>query len=133
MALLELRDFTIALAGRPQRSSSSMETAGGHVLVIGTTLPEQALALTSCYLSAGDGDVSVIHLRLDPAGGEQHTYTRLPGQHLGSTHTSRCLLDHAAQLNEALASLIGEPVAIDVGLDALEHAADVWGPPQPRD
>jgi hypothetical protein len=128
MALLELRDFTVMLSEHPEQSSTSLETAGGQVLVIATTLPDRALALTSCYLGAPDGDISATHLRLDPSG-EHHIYTRLPGEHLASTHTSRCLLDHAAQLNDALSTLTREAVAIDIGVDALEHAQRVWGPP----
>jgi hypothetical protein len=132
MARLELRDFTVMLSDHPERSSTTLETAGGHVLVIMTTLPDRALALTSCYLSAPDGDVSATHLRLGP-GGEQHIYTRLGAASLASTHASRCLLDHAGQLNDALATLTRETVAIDVGLDALDHAQRVWGRPHPRD
>src|SRR3954454_17536952 len=132
MALVELRDFTVMLSEHRERSTTTLETAGGHVLVIATTLPDRALALTSCYLSAPDGDVSATHLRLDP-GGELHIYARLPAEHVASTHASRCLLDHAGQLNDALATLTREAVAIDVGLDALEHAQRAWGPPHPRD
>jgi hypothetical protein len=130
MAPVELRDFTVMLSDHPERSSTSLETAGGYVLVIATTLPDRALALTSCYLSAPDGDVSATHLRLDPSG-EQHTYARLSADNLASTHTSRCLLDHAGRLNDALAALTRETVAIDVGLDALEHSQRAWGPPRP--
>src|SRR3954451_18067977 len=131
MALVELRDFTVMLSEHRERSTTSLETAGAHVLVIATTLPDRALALTSCYLSAPDGDVGAAHLRLDP-GGELHTYTRLPAEHLASTHTSRCLLDHAGQLNDALVALTRETVAVDVGLEALGHAQRASGPPHPR-
>jgi hypothetical protein len=49
-----------------------------------------------------------------------------PGQ-LHATFAGACLLDHAAELQRALAEDTGARVAVDVGLAALERAAEAWG------
>jgi hypothetical protein len=39
------------------------------------------------------------------------------------------MLDHAAQLRDALCSLTAAAVTIDVGLNVLDRAAGTWGLP----
>ena len=42
---VEPEAFTIAIAGKPETSSTTIRGLGGHVLVIATTLPDRALGL----------------------------------------------------------------------------------------
>jgi Ca2+/Na+ antiporter len=122
----ELPDVTIAIDGRLQRSASTIATIGGYVVVVATALPELAVTLTSCYLGQIDGDSAASHLLLAPvyaAALEQHV---LPGLQPGQTHARMCLLDHAAQLQRAIALLSDEAVQIDVGPLALQGAAAAW-------
>jgi hypothetical protein len=44
-------------------------------------------------------------------------------------HARACLLDHAAELQQALGELTGEQVLVDVPAGALERAARAWRPP----
>jgi hypothetical protein len=47
----------------------------------------------------------------------------LPGQ----SHPRACLLDHAAQLREAVGELlVDEEVGVEVGEETLERASRVW-------
>ena len=53
----------------------------------------------------------------------------LPGDQPGLTHARTCLLDHAAELQTALAELTGEAVSVDVAPRALDQAATAWTQP----
>jgi hypothetical protein len=44
-------------------------------------------------------------------------------------HARACLLDHAAELQHALADFTGADVRVDVSPRALERAAEAWDPP----
>jgi hypothetical protein len=44
----------------------------------------------------------------------------------GTTHPRRCLLDHAAELQGALAELADNHVQVQVAPPALERADTVW-------
>ena len=51
----------------------------------------------------------------------------------GQTHARACLLDHAAEVRDALEELIpDEQVMVEVSDDALAHAARVWSRGQHR-
>jgi hypothetical protein len=128
----DLPALSILVAGEPARSSSTIAATGGYVVVVTTTVPALALTLTSAYLGAlaRDAELSAAHLRLAPQLQPQLSHRFLTGWQPGSTHARACMLDHAAQLRDALAELTGAPVTIDVGSDVLEHAAGAWGPSQ---
>jgi hypothetical protein len=123
-------DFTVLLDGRPIAGSTTIAAVGAYALVIATALPPRALTLTSTYLGRPDGAIATSHLQLGPSGEDlaQHV---VPAGQLHATVAGACLLDHAATLRDALATATSATVTIDVGLDALERAADAWGPPAP--
>src|SRR3954468_12528502 len=50
--------------------------------------------------------------------------------HIGE-HARACLLDHAAELQQATTDLTGEQVLVDVAAGALERAGEAWGPATP--
>ena len=52
----------------------------------------------------------------------------LPAPHVDQ-HARACLLDHAAEFQQALAELTGEQVLVDIPAGALERAARAWQPP----
>jgi len=123
-------DFTVRLDGAPVAGSTTIAAAGGYVLVIASALPAQALTLTSCYLGRPGGAIATSHMRLGPRG-ERFTQHVVPAGQQHATAAGACLLDHAAALQDALADMTPATVTVDVGLDALERAADAWGPPTP--
>jgi hypothetical protein len=123
---LVLYDVTVAIASAPERSSTTIATAGAYVVVVATTLPDRAVGLTSCYLGEIDGDTAASHLHLGPGPEERLAQRVLPGDQPGLTHARTCLLDHAAELQEALAQLTGQAVSVDVTPSALERAAEAW-------
>jgi len=120
-----LPDITITIAGDEQRSSSTIATVGGYVVVVATALPAAAITLTSCYLGQISGDTAATHLLLTPGGGAEFEHRILTGQ-LGEEHARACLLDHAAELQAALTPAEGIQVEIDVGPIALTRAAAAW-------
>jgi hypothetical protein len=124
-----LDDFTVAIATTIERSSTTIATAGGYVVVIATTLPDRVYGLTSCYLGALDGDTAVSHLHLGPERQDRLAQRVLPGEQLGLTHARACLLDHAGELQAALSDLTQQPVSVDVRPRALEQAAGAWAEP----
>jgi len=123
-----LPDITITIAGEQQRSSSTIATVGGYVVVVASTLPAAAITLTSCYLGQISGDTAATHLLLTPAGGAEFEHRIVPGQ-LGEDHARACLLDHAAELQVALTPAEDIQVQIDVGPVALTRAAAAWSQP----
>ena len=129
---VDLPALSIVVAGRHAPSSSTIATTGGYVVVVTTTLPELALTLTSVYLGAlaDDGELSAAHLCLVPGYAPQLSHRFLTDRRPGSTHARACMLDHVAQLRDALGALTAAAVTIDVGPDVLALAAGAWDPPQ---
>ena len=119
---LELPDVAITVSGAPRRSSSTIATVGGYVVVVATALPDAGVTLTSCYVGQFHGDSGVTHLLLTPRAPAAIAQRVLPGPQPGETHARGCLLDHAAELQAAL-GVDGARVQIDVGPAALERAA----------
>lgn len=128
----ELPAITIAIAGQPQPSSSTITTVGAYVVVLATALPELAVTLTSVYVGEIGDDSAVTHLRLTPAHAAELEHRLLTGQQPGETHARSCLLDHTAELQQLLGELGDEPVSIDVAAAALKRAADAWATDEPR-
>jgi hypothetical protein len=132
----ELPDLTITIAGAAQRSSSTIDTVGGYVVLVATAVPRLAVTLTSVYLGQIDGDTGATHLRLVPERRAELLYRVVPaaplspasaaGRQPGTAHARSCVLDHAAELQQLLAELADDVVAIDVGSAALERAVGMW-------
>lgn len=133
----ELPDLTITIAGAARRSSSTIDTVGGYVVVVATAVPRLAVTLTSVYLGQIDGDTGATHLRLAPERRAELSHRIVPaapvspaasttGRQPGTAHARSCVLDHAAELQQLLAELAGDVVTIDVGPVALERAAGAW-------
>jgi hypothetical protein len=112
-------------------ASTTIAAFGGNVLVLVTALPGRALTLTSCYLARSDAALAVSRLAAD-AHEERLTQRVLAATGHHATLAGACLLDHAAALRELLAERTDALVSVDVDLDALDRAADAWGPPTPR-
>ena len=126
---IELDSFQVRVDGTAVRSSTTIGSVGGYVVVVATTLPDQVVGVTSCYLGALAGAIAASHLRLGPDRQEQLRAEVLPAPtHVGE-RARACLLDHAAELQQALAELTGAEVRVDVDPGALERAADAWGRP----
>jgi hypothetical protein len=124
--------FHVTIDGAPARSSTTIDSVGGDVVVVATTLPSQVFSLTSCYLSEFGGEIAASHLRSGPNRSQQLSAQVLPpAPHVGQ-HARACLLDHAAELQQALADLTGAQVLVDVPTGALERALEAWGPPAPE-
>jgi hypothetical protein len=128
---IELDSFHVEIAGAAVRSSTTIGSVGAYVVAVATTLPDQVLGLTSCYLGQLDGAIAASHLRLGPDRYERLSAHVLPhAPHVGE-HARACLLDHSAELQQALADLTGQHVLVDVAASALERAGDAWGPAAP--
>ena len=103
-----------------------IENAGGYVVTVSSVLASQAVTLVSCYLADLAGPTAVSHLRLVPGQRPQiaqRVLDELPGQ----SHARACLLDHAAQLRDAVGELlVDEEVGVELAEDTLKRASRVW-------
>ncbi len=124
---LELEGVEISAEGWRERCETEIIGAGAYVVAVTTVVPSRQLALASSYLSELAGETAASHMCLAtrPVGFEQRTL------HLaGSTHARGCLLDHAMQLRELLAGLLGrDDIRVEVDERALERAERVWEQP----
>jgi len=106
--------------------ATTIENAGGYVVTVSSVLTSQAVTLVSSYLADLAGPTAVSHLRLVPGlppQVSQRVLEGLPGQ----SHPRACLLDHAAQLRDAVGELlVDEEVGVEVGEETLERASRVW-------
>lgn len=89
-----------------ERCTTTIENAGGYVVVLSSVLASRAITLVSCYLADLTGPTSVSHLRLAP-GQPPHVAQRVLAGLPGQTHARACLLDHTAQLRDVLGEAAG--------------------------
>ena len=85
--------------------------------------------MTSAYVAALAGDVAATHLRSVPGVAPQLHQRILRDEQPGETHARACVLDHAVELQAAIAELVDDDhitVTIDVPAAALEAAAGAW-------
>ena len=123
---LELDDLTVTIGDVLQTSSTTIAGAGAYVVVVATTLPDQVVQLTSCYLAGLRGPAAASHM-LDVRGPHYRFHQQLlPDLLAGTTHPRRCLLHHAGELQAALVDLKDAQVLVDVGPRGLERADRVW-------
>lgn len=108
-------------------ASTTIATVGGNVLVLATALPARALTLTSSYLARSDAALAVSRLAADAYHERLSQHVTAPTEH-HATLAGACLLEHAAALRELIAERTDALVIVDVDPDALERAADAWGP-----
>jgi hypothetical protein len=104
---------------------TSIQAAGGYVVVVESLLPDAEVVLVSSYLAEFNGRTAVSHLVLigsTPPAFSQRMIERMAGE----THARACLLDHASVLQAALGSTQGRPVAVNISDAALAEAAAAW-------
>ena len=128
---IELDSFRITVAGELATSSTTIGALGAYVVVVATTVPDRVAGVTSCYLGDVGGAIAASHLRLGPHGSAQLRVEVLDRPTHVDDHARACLLDHAAELQHALAELTGADVSVDVSPRALERAVEAWEPPPP--
>lgn len=106
--------------------ATTIENASGYVVTVSSVLASQAVTLVSCYLADLAGPTAVSHLRVAPGQPPQIAQRVLDGLP-GQSHARACLLDHAAQLRDAVEELlVDEEVGVELGEDTLERASRVW-------
>ena len=123
---IELNGLVVRADEWSETCSTAIDSVSGYVVVVISVLESRALLVASAYLAHVGGPTAVSHLRSSPVvRGEfaQRIIERMPGQ----THARACLLDHAAEVRDALEELIpDEQVMVEVSEEALAHAARVW-------
>jgi hypothetical protein len=129
---IELSGVEVRADEWSERCATAIENVSGYVVVVISVLQSRAVTLVSSYLATLAGETAVSHMRLAPGrrtGFSQRMLETMPGV----THPRGCLLDHAAELRDALDELIeDEEVTVEVSEHALGQAACVWsGPPRP--
>jgi hypothetical protein len=123
-ARIELDSFHVEIGGGAVRSSTTMGGVGAWVVAVATTLPDQVLGLTSCYLGQLYGAIAASHLRLGPDLRRLSAQVLPRPRTLESTHAHAC--STAAELQQAIADLTGKQVA-----GALARGVEAWA--RPRD
>jgi len=122
----ELDGVEVSADGWRERCATTIEAAGGYVVVVTSVVQSRAITLISCYL--GDllrAETGVSHLCLVP-GERTRIAQRTLGEIAGQTHARACLLDHVAQLRERLDELTDQEVRIELDEQALVQAAAAW-------
>ena len=96
------------------------------MVVLSSVLESRAVTLVSCYLADLGGPTAVSHIRL-AAGQRPQVAQRVLEGMAGQSHARACLLDHAAELRDALGELFeDEEVSVELADETLEQAARVW-------
>jgi hypothetical protein len=115
----------ISVDGRVVASETTVTSAGPSVLVLITALGELGITVTSTYIGHDGTDSLAAHLvvsrRTEELDHLEHSREALPVTHA----RGRCLLDHAAHVQEAVGQEAGAVVAVDVDPAALMRAAFV--------
>jgi len=123
---IELSGVVVRADEWSETCSTAIHSVSGYVVVVISVLESRALLVASSYLANLSGRTAASHLRSSPTvRGEfaQRIIERMPGQ----THARACLLDHAAEIRDALEELLpGEEVMVEVSDQALAQAAHVW-------
>ena len=123
---IELSGLVVRADEWSETCSTAIDSVSGYVVVVISVLESRRLLVASAYLAHVGGPTAVSHLRSNPhAPGRfrQRIIERMPGQ----THARACLLDHAAEVRDALDELIpDEEVMVEVSDEALARAAHVW-------
>ena len=113
-----LDGITLTLDGHQAPSETIVVAPAPHVLVLTTTLPEPAVTLTSTYVGHPLAGTHATHLELAIGRARLHTRDHDPDS-IPVTHArDRCLLDHAAMLQELTGALVDVD---DVALRDLER------------
>ena len=123
---LELDGLEVRADEWSERCATAIENASGYVVVLSSVLESHAVTLVSCYLADLGGPAAVSHMRLAPGQRPviaQRVLEGLPG----SSHARAWLLDHAAELRDALEGLLeDEEVSVELAEETFELAARVW-------
>jgi hypothetical protein len=123
---IELSGVVVRADEWSETCSTAIHSVSGYVVVVISVLKSRALLVASSYLADLGGRTAASHLRSSPGvRGEfdQRIIERMPGQ----THARACLLDHAAEVRDALEELIpDEEVSVEVSEQALAQATRVW-------
>jgi len=119
--------LAVTLDGRPTTAQLTGHGAPDAV-VLTTALADTALALTSVYLGAGQGSALAAHLVRAPGHKPKLIAHDVDTAELPVTHArERCLLDHAAALQQA-AEELGHTLAIELSDAALAAARGLYDP-----
>jgi hypothetical protein len=125
---LELDGLEVRADEWSERCATVIENASGYVVVLSSVLESRAVTLVSSYLADLAGPTAASHMRLAPGQPPrvaQRVLEGLPGQ----SHARACLLDHAAELRDALGELLeDEEVSVELAEETLEQAARVGNP-----
>jgi hypothetical protein len=110
-------------SGGELRSETLIASSGAHVVVLTSVVADLALTLCSCYLGDLADRCAVSHLRCTLAG---TAFTQRVVEDLGGVSLARgCLLDHAAELREAIQAA-GREVRVEISDATLQQASSVW-------
>jgi len=125
---LELDGLEVHADEWSERCATVIESASGYVVVVCSVFGSRAVPLVSCYLADLAGPTAVSHLRLAPGQPPQVAQRGLEGL-AGQAQSRAYLLDHAAELRDALDELLeDEEISVELSDQALERAARVWSP-----
>jgi hypothetical protein len=115
-----------------ERCSTTIQAAGGYVIVVETVVPSRTVGLSSCYLADLKGTTAVSHLHRAPGSPPVFSQRVVSGM-AGATLARGCLLDHAAELQAFLDPDSEEALHVEISDAALTRAATVWRQPEDGD
>jgi len=115
-----------------ERCSTTIQAAGGYVIVVETVVPSRTVGLSSCYLADLKGTTAVSHLHR-VRGSPPVFSQRVVSGMAGATLARGCLLDHAAELQAFLDPDSAQALHVEISDAALTRAATVWRQPEDGD
>ncbi len=122
---VELGGLVVVCGDRREQVDGWIESTGGHVVAVGSVVASMALTVHSAYLAGLDGRAAVSHLRAAP--GRRGVFAqRLVEELPGVTIARGCLLDHAAELRDAVQWAAEEEASVEIDDEALDRAAGLW-------
>jgi hypothetical protein len=116
----------VRLDGDAAWSETTVTTAGPWALTLITVVPELGVRFISTYVGGEGIATGATHALTHPGDGElvqrEHSREALPVTHA----RERCLLDHGAELQQALVAMTGTHIAVDVPAAAAALAPDPY-------
>jgi hypothetical protein len=124
---VQLSAVVVRVDGAVETCETEVVPAGAYVIALTTSLRSRSALLASSFLTDLGGHTAATHLwSFGQPRRFEHDLLQLAGSHLARA----CLLEHAAVLQQLLASeLIDSDIRVDVGDQALAKAEAIWQTP----
>ncbi len=118
-----LQPITVTIDGRATPSETTLAHTAPHIVALTTALPDIPLTVISTFIGAPDVDTTIVDLELGMRPDATTQSRVVPRDEVPVTHAyDRCLLEHAAVVQAALAKATSVLATVDISKIALANA-----------